>query len=178
MSFDRFLFDGENAVFGYRSFNDDGDENPKAVTADFDPNHDGDPSTENFNALGLVVGKRSFFLLKDSIYSEPLVFNNNFPAFYYSWGRKDNGSGAGRLTFLRIDFSEEDFINYEDPGLAVVLKQGRTELFQNLPLSIAGAEKILDVPIPHTIDFEEFAMWIFADTELEVFSRVCHAINS
>lgn len=169
--FGNFLFDGRYMYFSYRVFSPD-ESGDMLVMTSFLP--DREPARESFSALGISGHGRVFFLLEDSIYDEPILFNQNFPAFSYKW-EKEKESGLGALRFLRIDFSDNDFINYEGEELKVDFKMGKNEFFSSLPESLKEVPFILGTPIPHFINFEEVAEKIFRESKLEVFSKVLHA---
>ena len=174
----RYEFDGRNEYFLCRIYEKPEDEHPsKIVSANFCP--ESAPGKESFVALRLteIATRRTVFLLEDMLYDEPLIFNSAFPACYYQW-KKDSSSGRGLLTFFRIDFSNDDFINYEGNDLRVSLKVGNEKIFSNLPETLADTLTLLGEPIPHVINFEVSSLTALNRSELEAFSRTCHAIHS
>ena len=151
---------------------DESGEGPRLVTVDFLPDSE-EYTKENMMALGVVANGRSYFLLTDSIYDEPVLFNKTFPAFSYHWQKEGR---KGLLRFLRIDFSDDDFINYEGEDLPRAMTMGDDNLFKTLPGALAGLPDILGMPIPHEIDFEKHAGEIAGLALINIFSQACRRL--
>ncbi len=176
LRFGRFEFDGKTTLFGYRVFENPNDErHSKLVTASFLPEQK--PSKESFSALALVLRERTLFLLKDLICNEPPLFNKTFPAFHYWWAM-DADRKTGKLVFFRIDFSNDDFINYGGSDLHATLKEGNEDFFSELPDGLAHTTQLLGRRIPRSVDYENMGETILRNSELEVFSRTCGAVYS
>ena len=175
MVFGKFQFDGQLAHFSYRTLQEDGLRTAKRITADFLPGRE--PTRESFRALQVADEKRTRFIMRNRVYDEPALFGRTFPAFTYQW-TKDKKSGRGVLSFFRIDFSDADFINFSGRTLRTQMKEGNTKFFEGLPESLEHSPLILGHPIRRAIDFEDYAKMILLDSELEAFSRSCHATYS
>ncbi|OHA02541.1 MAG: hypothetical protein A3C16_01220 [Candidatus Sungbacteria bacterium RIFCSPHIGHO2_02_FULL_51_29] len=175
--FGKFFPDTAYARFGYRfaSRNAAPGLGPTFVSAAFEL--DSEPSGETYVGLSVVTAGRALFLCERTIYDEPIVFNPLFPAFYFWWD-KIGTSDTAALTFVRVDLSREAFINYEGPMLAESMRQGDDERLSAMPHTLSGMHEILTQRFIRIIRFEEHATALLAISELELFSKVCGALQS
>jgi|SRR3989344_4408964 len=170
MQLGKFLFDGENEFFSYYVIPVKADDKPIFVSAVFEPEQE--LVKKKFMGLGLADGDRNYFLLKDSIWDEPALSYKKFPDYSFRWDR-DPESGQGLLRFFRIDFSLNDFINYEGPELIVSFQEGDEKYFSRLPEKLEQESAVFGKSLPHTIDFEEMAGVLLERSKLVFFRKFC-----
>lgn len=171
---ERYFFDGKLEHFRYSILSGEEDALRVLVTVIFEIEGGARPSGDRFLGLALASGSRILFLFEDALYDEPLPGNRTYPTFFYRWEREKIGEVA-HLRFFRIDFSDDDFINYEGVDLCETLSEGNPEAFLGLPKSLAEESEILGMPVRKYVNLEECAKRILEQSELEAFTNVCRA---
>lgn len=72
------------------------------------------------------------------------------PNFEYCWMADEADPTKGKLTYLRVDLTDDTFVNY----ISNKYRSGKRDLLKEMPESLDGLTEILGRPIPFGIDFE------------------------